>query len=378
MKSFCYNIDSACFVAPSGEKLTRCVPELFYQERAEWRIALRGGENSAADLSGIVAWGAAVAAGFDADSAPMCRTLSDGIAADAATGTVTVTLDAATAEFLAAVDGISRKKAFFELYGLNASGERAIHLEFDITARMILDPDPVDQPEVPETLATKNYVTARIGSAVESAYAAASGAIVSGAEFKTSVGDYLLTYTSSGGLMISGGGVSLQVSSGGIVASDADGGRVELASGMATVQIGNGEADSATVTLTSAAANVTVETTTNSASAEITQYGVYVNGRPVLTELVTSTDTTTTSASFPVLSGGTAYVYTQPLTALDITSVADGCRALFKFTAGAGFDLGISSGAEIVGISSYDNGTRYAVAIGDGMAIVNSITIAGA
>ena len=374
MKSFCYDIDRACFVDPSGEKLSRYVPELFYQERAEWRIALRGGENAPVDLSGIVAWGAAVAAGFDADAAPMCRTLSEGIAADAATGIVTVTLDAATAEFLAAVDGVSRKKAFFELYGLNASGERAIHLEFDIAARMILDPDPEDRPEVPETLATKNYVTARIGSAVESAYAAASGAIVSGAEFSTTVGGYTVALTSGGGLVVSGGGVALQVSSGGIVASGASGESVVLSGGNAnlTTDLGGVVVSGENVVISGAGGDLTVNGMTN---LWMNGEAICVNERPVLTELVTATDSETTSASIDVLAGGTSYIFTQPLTSLSVASIASSMQeSWLEFTVASGGSVSINdSGYRWLGgrPSAFEGGSSYAVGVMGGMIVCN-------
>lgn len=480
MKSFYYNVDDAEFVDRTGEKLSRFVPELFYQERAEWRIFLRDGGNTVVDISDVVAWGAAVDCDYRGETSPMCRTLSGDIAADAEAGSITVKLDAATAEFFAAVDGMQKRKAFFALYGLNRDGERRLQLEFEISARMIIDPDPVVPLQVPDTLATRAYVSARIDSAADLAYAAAcegmsgamasggyvtssgarivaaaaassatSGAVFSGAEIDTIVGDYRLTYTSSGGLMVSGGGVQLQVSSGGIVASAdngdyganigtvlsmtsnggvtvsaynvAAGGGKEYsatitadgitasgvrgesvvmaggtitalasgydegegapfmsfsltsdaliasgASGESVVMSGGGIAVGAgTVAVGISGDNIEISgargDVTIGGFANINAEGnVSLNSRPVLTQLVTSTDTTTTSASFAELAGGTAYIYTQPLTALTVASVEADCDATIKFTAGAGLSgIGLPSSCYFTGESAFTSGSHY-------------------
>ena len=383
MRSFYYNIDDAEFVDAAGEKVPRLVPELFYQEHAVWRLFLRDRENRVRDLSGVTAWSAAVDCDHSAATTPMCRTLAEEIAVDLTTGAVSVGIDAATAEFLAAVNGSPRRRAYFELCGYNSAGERELCLEFEIFARMIIDPDPAVSPETPETIATKTYVAAVIGSAADSAYSAAcagvsgaiasggyvtssgarviaadaassavSGAIVSGAEFVTSVGGYTVALTSGGGLVVSGSGGESLVLSDGTVSLRVSENAIDMDEYSTSIHGGT--------------------------EVGIAAGQVVCNGRPVLTELATSTDTTTTSASFAELAGGTAYIYTQPLTALNFGSITSDCRALFKFTAGSGFNLGLPSGAELVGLSAYDIGTRYVVAIGDGMVIVNPVTVVGA
>ena len=409
MKSFYYNVEDAEFVDPSGEKVSMCVPELFYQERAVWRIFLRDRENGVRDLTGIAAWGAAVDCDHRSGTAPMCRSLAGDIVADAEHGSVTVALDAATAEFLAAVDGSVRRKAYFELYGLDPDGERAIQLEFEIAARMIIDPDPAVSPEVPETLAAKSYVTARIGSAVDSAYAAAcagmsgamasggyvtssgaaaiaagavSGAIFSGAEFRTQVGDYLLTCTSSGGLVISGGGVRLQVSSGAVVVDGelrTGGGNVDLGGDVTAINVSAyGVSADGNVTAggdLGANGNVTgVEFFADggiTANGDVSAGGMYVGERAVVTELVTSTDATTTAVSGGVLSGGTAYVYTQPLTSFGIASITSGCRAYVEFTAGADLNVGLPASCVLFGSSACSSGGHYVVAVNGAWVVVN-------
>lgn len=400
MKSFYYNLDDAEFVDSAGEKMPRCVPELFYQELAEWRLFLRDRENRVRDLSAVAAWSAAVDCDYRADTAPMCRTPAENIAVDTSTGAVTVKLDATTAEFLAAVNGATRRRAYFELCGFNSDGGRELCLDFEIAARMILDPDPAASPETPETLATKSYVAAVIGSAAGSAYSAAcagisgaiasggyvtssgaraiadeaansarSGAIVSGAEIVTTVGNYTVALTSGGGLVVSGSGGESMALSGGRVSLKADDQEIFVDSDggidIGAVNPGRG------VSIHAGAGNINL-------NVDSEYGGVYVNSRPVLTELVTSTDSETTVVSGGVLSGGTSIIYTQPLTVFGFDSIESGARAMFKFTAASGATLAFASGAvQLVGQSSLDSGTRYVVAVGDGMAIVNSITIAG-
>ena len=271
---------------------------------------------------------------------------------------------------------------------------------------MIIDPDPAVSPETPETVATRSYVAAVIGSAADSAYSAAcagisgaiasggyvdssgarviadaaaasavSGAIVSGAEFVTTVGGYTLAQT-SGGFLISGGGVAFQVSGGAVVASTSrstislDDGSIELdCAGSAGISLGGGNPGEVYIHAMDGAY-------LNGGYAIATED--YIASQGFVKQLVTSLDYEDTSASIAVLSGGTSYVYTQPLTSLGIASITSDCRALFKFTAGSGFNLGLPNGTELVGVSSYDSGARYVVAVGDGMAIVNPVRIVGA
>ena len=400
MKSFYYNIEDAEFVDSSGEKVSMCVPELFYQERAVWRIFLRDRENGVRDLSGIAAWGAAVDCDYRSETAPMCRSLDEDIVADAEHGSVTVEINAATAEFLAAVDGSPRRKAFFELYGLDADGEREIQLVFEIAARMIIDPDPAESPEVPETLATKSYVTARIGSAADSAYASAcagvsgamasggyvtssgaaaiasgaaasafSGALVSGAEIVTSVGGYTVALTGGGGLAVSGGGAQFLVS----------GGRCLMSAGDA--QIGVDRYGGTTIN-----GNSPINITANiGAGVNISAYdinldpegNVFVNSRPVALELVTSTDSESVSASIDVLAGGTSYIYTQPLASLAVASVASSMQeAWIEFTVASGGSVSINdSGYRWLGgrPSAFEGGSSYAVGFMGDMAVCNTL-----
>jgi|GEM_PF-2362164 len=253
MKTYYYNLDDGEFIYPSGDRCN-VVPELFYQENAVWRIALRDRKDLPVDISGVSAWGAAVDHNYCSGSVPMCRTLAEDIRADIEAGAVEVAIDAATPEFLAAVNGTAMKPAFFELYGLDAAGERVLSLCFEIRARMVLDPDPTISGDVPETVATKVY-----------AAAVASGAAAS-------VRDDLLPQidarpTSSGARLI---------------------------------------------------------------AQETVASGGFVKSAAVVSDSVTS------SAYIPVLSGGTCYKYGQPLTMLSIGAIADTpAEDVIIFSAGA-------------------------------------------
>jgi hypothetical protein len=383
MKDYYYNLDDAEFFSASGEKLPRCVPELCYQEHADWRIFLRTRDNLPRDFTGIVAWSAAVDCDFKAGSAPMCRTLAEGIFADAATGAVTVRLDAATAEFLEVVDGSEHKDAHFELCGINSTGDRVICLCFKIAARMTLDPDPEVDVHTPDTLATKTYTALAISGALVSgsyvtssgartiAGSVVSGAIFSGAEFDTVIGSARITAT-SGGVLVSASGAVVNVASGAIVASGASGESVVLSGGEAKLFVSNGAsvciggANPEDISIYSPGGDVSV----NEGALYVNGRNVSVNSRPVLTELATEIDSETTSASFDVLSGGTSYIYTQPLTSLDIASIGDGCRAEFDLTAGAGFDLALPPSAKRLGVSSCDSGSHYLVTVNGARVVV--------
>ena len=353
MKSFYYNLDDAWFVDSAGEKIPRCVPELFYQELAEWRIFLRDRENRVRDLSAVAAWSAAVDCDHRAETTPMCRTLAENIAADVGTGAVTVRIDATTAEFLAAVNGASRRRAYFELCGFDADGGRELCLEFGIDARMILDPDPAVAPETPETLATKSYVAAMMSSG-----AAAAGALMSGAEFKTTVGGYTVELTSGGGLAVSGSGAGVVLSGGQIAAGVDAGGSVTInAQG---VSIEDGIGGSAAI-----------------AAGYLIANGVLIGGRvEVATQLITST-VSEMQPVISVLSGGMSYLYTLPLYSVEVSSVVkttDASYLHFKLDSVTAPTPVVISGVSYLNSATFEGGKEYLVGFFDGMAVVNEVT----
>ena len=243
---------------------------------------------------------------------------------------------------------------------------------------------------------TEGYITSSAADELASSAAssATSGVLFSGAEFVTSVGDYLLTYTSSGGLMVSGGGVQLQVSSGAVIASassyDEESG-TSRATAVQLTSVGivasgvnanitasasdDGGDQQAHVTITSGGVNINVSTPTNDANVAVeagsvtvsgtNDVAVSVNSRPVATQLVTSTDTTTTSASIAELAGGTAYVYTEPLTELTVESVVNTTvEDRLQFTLASGGSVGIPASCGLCPSGFvFEGGKSYLVAV---------------
>jgi len=386
MKIFYYNIDDAEFIDPAGERIPRCVPELFYQEMAEWRIFLRDRENRPRDISSIVGWSAAVDCDYSGDSAPMCRTPSENITPDETAGAVTVRIDAATAEFLAAVNGSRQRRAFFELYGVNAAGEREIHLEFDISARMILDPLPGTPQEVPETFATKLYVDLTVGNAAAAVSETlerelaghASGAIFSNAEIDTQIGPYTVALTSGGGLVVSGSGASVVLSGGRIVASGANGEflRIGDIDGSRTVSIGNG-----TASMEIGGANPE-DIALIAPGGEVTVGGTVVATKPwansrFARQLVTSTIDNASNAVIIQLYGGRSYVYMNDLQRLEVDSVTKTAEASylhFRLDSDTFDPPVVISGVSYLNSATFEGGKEYLVGLFDGMAVVNEVT----
>lgn len=278
-----------------------------------------------------------------------------------------------------------------------------------------------------EAIATQpwvsNYVSSHGGSA--------SGAIIENQPFTTTVGGYTVSLTSGGGLLVSSGGVALQVSNGGIVAS-ADNGDEDaptyavlsitsgvilahtlentdhqnaecnfaLVSGAIDVSGANGESvmmsggvvnlhleeandeyrqdiildtNGVTISANGADRRILIEKS-GGGTIEAGEHGVSINSRPVLTELATSTDTTTTSAYLDVLSGGTSYIYTQPLTALEVGSITSNARAEFDFTASSDFRFLVPASAKCMGVDSFTSGSHYLILVDGARVVTNEYT----
>jgi hypothetical protein len=377
MRVFYYNLDLAAFVDANGDQLSRVVPDLYYQENPDWRFMLRRGNNSRADLDNVVAWGAAVDCDFGTESTPMCRTLSDGIHTDYATGAVTVSLDCSTASFFEAVNGKNSRQAWFELYGLDANGKRILYLCVEIQARMTIDPDPEVSPETPDTVATKAYV-----SAVMSSGAAAAGALMSGAEIETTVGGYTVALTSGGGLTVSGSGASVVLSGGELAASGANGEFLRFgdSGGTPAVSVGNGSAsleiggaNPEDISLLAPGGEVTVD-------GAVVATKNWVGSQNFARQLVTSTDDYAESATIAVLSGGTSYVYTSALYSLEVASVAKSIEASyihFALDSVTAPTPVVISGVSYLNSAAFEGGTEYLVGLFDGMAVVNEVTSGG-
>jgi|GEM_PF-4523771 len=102
--------------------------------------------------------------------------------------------------------------------------------------------------------------------------------------------------------------------------------------------------------------------------------GAYLNGVPL--GMATVSDTVTTSAAIPVLSGGTSYVYAQPLTSLSVASVANApAEDYIRFTLASGGSVSIP--ASVAALNSgleFEGGKEYLVAFNGGMMVAAEVT----
>lgn len=106
----------------------------------------------------------------------------------------------------------------------------------------------------------------------------------------------------------------------------------------------------------------------------ITPSGAFVNNVPLV--LATSTDTVTTSAAISVLSGGTAYIYTQPLTSLSVASVANApAEDYIRFTLASGGSVSIPASVAVLNSGlEFEGGKEYLVAFNGGMMVAAEVT----
>jgi len=219
-----------------------------------------------------------------------------------------------------------------------------------------------------------------------------SGAIVSGAEFSTTVGGYTVELTSGGGLAVSGSGASVVLSGGQIAASGGSGGVVIVTSD-------NEENQSARVSISGGVVKAVNRdndgiimsngtTTLRRDGVELIVDGggvniaggmpLKINGREAARQLVTET-TSVSDYYIDVLSGGTSYLMASPLYSLEVNSVAKSTEASYIH-----FTLDSVTAPTPVVISGYtfssgrfEGGKEYLVGFFDGMAVVNEVTSGG-
>ena len=230
--------------------------------------------------------------------------------------------------------------------------------------------------------------------------ATVSGALVSNSEISTVVGGYRLTYTASGGLLVSGSDVSGVFSDGQIVAStiadpDAGNGASVVLSGYqivaSTIADPDGPNENARLTLSPGAVTIrgAQDGLDSSCELAVSPGGATIGGETVATEpwadsrfarqLVTSTDVGAATAYISVLSGGTSYVFTDPADSLIVDSVVKTTEASFIH-----FTLDSVTAPTPVAISGYtfasgrfEGGKEYLVGFFDGMCAVNEVTSGG-
>lgn len=345
MKTFYYDVERGYFVNSAGGVIG-IVPTLVYGEQARWKFYLKtatGAVYSLADVTELTA--AAGVAGGETVAAT-----TEGITVDVTAGCVTVPMNCLTTQFQAATQGKPNGVyGFYELTGYDAAQGKTLYIRFNVLLNEVVNPDITTIPgladQILAVVSSGGYVTSDGVTKAVDAAVTSGGFLTSGAAFTTTVGPYTVALTSGGGLRVTGSnGESMVIS----------GGTATLAGG-----------DEANVTAAShvgiyASTEVAISADTVPLSGHVT-----VNGAPAATRLVTSTDTVTTSAAIPVLSGGTAYIYTQPLTSLTVASVANTTaedRLRFTLASGGSVTIPASCGVCPSGFT-FEGGKSYLVAV---------------
>lgn len=168
MNMIYYNVDSRRLCDREGAPVST-IPELSYGEKPVWSLILLHDDGSAMVPDTVVSFRAAVAFDFNTATNVQCRTLPEDISMQ--NNVISVPLDAETLSFLEAVSGREITRAWFELAGLDRSGQRSFYLIFPINARMILDPDLDENvPEGPDPdylTATEIYTLLRSGDELQ-------------------------------------------------------------------------------------------------------------------------------------------------------------------------------------------------------------------
>ena len=169
-----YNLTRQCRV-DAGNCVISGRPVLYLGSKPELILHFFTGEPgsdpSAADLSGIVAWRAAVDADWNAGTDPMCRTLSEEIdAASAAAGVIKLPLNTCTVRFAEALGTRQSLEACLELRGFDASGAAAAVVLLNVICHNAVDADGgAALDDVPDDVAEKSWVLAKLSNVAAAA-----------------------------------------------------------------------------------------------------------------------------------------------------------------------------------------------------------------
>jgi len=169
-----YNLTRQCRV-DAGNCVISGRPVLYLGSKPELILHFFTGEPgsdpSAADLSGIVAWRAAVDADWNAGTDPMCRTLSEEIdAASAAAGVIKLPLNTCTVRFAEALGTRQSLEACLELRGFDASGAAAAVVLLNVICHNAVDVDGgAALDDVPDDVAEKSWVLAKLSNVAAAA-----------------------------------------------------------------------------------------------------------------------------------------------------------------------------------------------------------------
>ena len=142
-----YNTDGFRCDSEGSNVLNDPDPVIDYGSQPVWQFAIiDGATKTAATLTDISTWRAAIDSDFLVSTTPMCRTLSSSITASG--NVVTVPWNARTSSFLTKVDGKEYIEAYAELWGYDSDAKPVFYLRIRIRARSVLDPDGGEAPAV--------------------------------------------------------------------------------------------------------------------------------------------------------------------------------------------------------------------------------------
>ena len=167
-----YNIDTGKLITSNGGQMIN-KPTISYQAQPTWEIHfgtidVETGNFQHSDISRGVAWKAAVDIDFDVDTAPMMRTLDDGINKDlSSSGILLISLDANTETFLKKVNKNAGVAATFEIRGTDTDGRITYDFQFQVTCVGAVDPNGVDPLPLPSAAVTREWVLGNLRKAPE-------------------------------------------------------------------------------------------------------------------------------------------------------------------------------------------------------------------
>ncbi|MFA6718941.1 MAG: hypothetical protein WCS15_07660, partial [Prevotella sp.] len=155
-----YDIDSKIFYNTNHTRRNSFVPEVNFGMHLIWDLELIREDGSAADLSGITSWRAAIDKDFADDTEPMCRTLT-GISV---TGNlVSIPINTNTPQYRAKCNGTKNTPATFDLYGLDETQDEIFFTSFGVKCRYPVDANITglaELEEIPDGMITQTQAEA--------------------------------------------------------------------------------------------------------------------------------------------------------------------------------------------------------------------------
>jgi hypothetical protein len=234
-----------------------------------------------------------------------------------------------------------------------------------------------------EVLATQPWVSSYVSS--HGGGGSVSGAIVSGAEFSTTVGSYTVALTSGGGLLVSGSEMQFRLSSGGMIASGTSGECVVLSGGTAKLMNNYDDVEQSVtvehdggVSIHAADPGRNVDIVCDAGDINLnTSYGgaVKINDVPVITQLIRAVDSSFNTSAQVRVSGGTHYIYPNPLDQLMVGVAEDSRESYIQFTLTSSGVLIVPSTLALLNSGiEFDGGKTYLLGFLNGMMAAGELT----